>query len=302
MSLSNSRKVSQFNKYKMKRRSITRLYFGSFVFSFVSIGIVELIQAIFHASGESDFFQLLYAITAMPGGIALVVTIPYIAYVFYLTNRSRIYEKGLENTIEDIKYEGLEKSSVGPWVYVFILLFILPPAGLFVLVRKAFTEPAHYLGNALVLESSGISVGALGLILLALHVKIFMGVSYIPVMIYYTASLPFVCGASMYAVGKIIHRRGREIARCQNLIWVDAVLDLNELAEMIGLNYMQTVRKVQEYIDDGFLFSCFIDYKEKRIVCPQEFPKVAIKCRKCGGTTVKLKGIAAVCSFCGRII
>lgn len=311
-----AKREKQYNPFNIKAKKISKIYWGTIISPFVVGLFVNVGGGLF-----GSLQGIILFIPMMAAGIALVLFIPYVCYLVYLFRRAKIYN--IENSTgsstyesvntsgskdfnisatQEIKYRGHEHKDYGPWAGVFIMMFILPPLGLYMAVMKALTDPSHYLENGVILESVGMPVGIIGIALAALQHKIFDGFDNLPLMAYYIIVMPVIIGVVMYAVGKSIQKKGLLIAKCQKLIWIDGILKLSDIGEKLHLNYGETVRVIQTYINKGFLFSCFIDYKLKTVVAPIQYPKEAVKCKGCGGTTVKIRGLAAVCSYCGRNI
>ena len=159
-------------------------------------------------------------------------------------------------------YEGRE--SKGPWWAVIGLMFMLPPLGLCVALYKLYQEPQNALDNAIV-------VRATGWVILALSVLIGAG---------------------------LILLEAAEGARLLTLLLLLPGLMALSAVAMLGA----TVRLLQTHIDRGELFSCFLDFGCRQIVAPDRLPKAATRCRHCGGTTVHIRNMPALCRYCGRVL
>lgn len=220
-----------------------------------------------------------------------------------LTDKEKEEKVNNISELQEIEYKGHLEEKFGPWSVYLFLYFIYPPVGLYYIFRKAFAEPSYYLENSVVLKTVGKMLLVFFLILAGFEYIVFKDADGpIPGVIYAIAIVPIVSAAIVLIIGTIIGKKGKDIALVQRLIWVLGVVDIPELASNLSLNYVQTTRKVQDYILKGFLTSCFIDYKLKKVIVPVPYQKEAIKCKACGGTTVKIKGISSVCSFCRKNI
>ena len=198
-------------------------------------------------------------------------------------------------------HEGREPK--GPWWAVMMLLFMLPPLGLCFALYKLYQEPQNALENAVVVRATGWVVLALsallavGLILLeaAEGARLVMLLLLLP-------GIMALSAAAMLAAAAHVSRTARRLAHMHSLIFVDALLGIDDVAREMGMDYGTTVRLLQTHIDRGELFSCFLDFGERQIVAPDRLPKAATRCRHCGGTTVHIRNMPALCRYCGRVL
>ena len=198
-------------------------------------------------------------------------------------------------------YEGRE--SKGPWWAVIGLMFMLPPLGLCFALYKLYQEPQNALDNAIVVRATGwvilalsVLIGA-GLILLeaADGARLLMLLLLLP-------GLMALSAVAMLGAAAHVSRTARRLARLHSLIFMDAVLEIDDVAREMGMDYGATIRLLQTHIDRGELFSCFLDFGCRQIVAPDRLPKAATRCRHCGGTTVHIRNMPALCRYCGRVL
>ncbi|MBQ0060041.1 MAG: hypothetical protein KBS83_08865 [Lachnospiraceae bacterium] len=308
-------KNNQLNKHRLRRRAVSRIYWKTIVVSFIASFILALIGGALHLNMGAGFMQILLIICVMPASLALVCLLPYICYMVYLTRRANIFDKFVAEQeakdvtkpdgpapLQQIVYIGHEGKTYGPMGAAMVLLFLLPPIGLYFVLMKSFTDQRHYLENAVTLETVGKVLTVAGVLITAFNYYLWREAGSLPLMAYIICAMPLFSGLVMYFLSKYLHKKGAHIALCQNLVAVQGILSLQELSHKLSFSYEETIRVLQRYINKGFLFASFIDFKEHKVVVPLKYPKIAVKCKNCGGTTVKLNGISSVCSYCGRKI
>lgn len=311
----NDKIVKGANPYKLKSRNVSRIYWKIILYSLIATVAWGILGAIPMVKILSNIYFAIGFVCIFVPAIWLILLFPYICYIIYLRKRARIYQEEQEAKLEagsdgdeyisqlqEIEYSGHGNNDYGPWWGLFVILFILPPVGLYMIMIKAFSDHKKYLENAVVLENVGMTISVAGILLDLLHIYIYKDAGPLPIMLYYICIMPTLSGFIMYVTGKMIHKKGLKIAKCQRFVLVHGVLNLEELGNKLGSSYVDTVRTVGKYINRGYLSSCFIDYQKRTLVAPEQYPKVAVKCKYCGSTTVKLKGTTSVCDYCGRNI
>lgn len=198
-------------------------------------------------------------------------------------------------------YAGFEDK--GPFWACLFMLFLLPPVGMCFVLYKLYQEPQHASDNA-------ITVRATGWVLLVLAALLAGGIAALGAsegepLIGLMIALPgmmALCASLLLAAAWQVDRDTRRLARLHSLIFVDAILSIDEVARKMGLRYGETVKLLQQHIDRKELFSCFLDFEKRQIVAPDILPKTATRCRHCGGSTVHIQNVPALCRYCGRVL
>lgn len=198
-------------------------------------------------------------------------------------------------------YAGFEDK--GPFWACIFMLFLLPPVGMCFVLYKLYQEPQHAPDNVITVRSTGWVLLALAALLAAgiIALGASEGEQLIALMVFLPGMMA-VCAAILLAAAAQVDKNTCRLARLHSLIFVDATLSIDGIAKQMGMTYGKTVRLLQSHIDRGELFSCFLDFEQRQIVAPDQLPRTATKCRHCGGSTVHIKDVPALCRYCGRVL
>jgi len=307
------------NPYSKKRNKLVLWYVLVFAAAFL------LAMAFFALEGATgaEFFGVLGLAACVVGSVCLVLLVPLLVCVVKLTLQAKAYAQRQsavpappkvvtdvmgESQTEDVSgrfgyhYAKMYHREMGPWGGIIALLFMLPPLGVLFAFYKAYREPQHAFSSSITLRAVGYVLTGFG-VALAVFVAL-IGIDETDVLIK-AMVFPAACvavAAFMLAYAGVLNKKARLVARFEKLVWIDAVLNIDMLAAEMGMTYSDTVSTLQGLIDEGFLYSCFIDFAKREVVSPLRLPKTAKKCRKCGSTTTYIAGTIAVCDYCGRFL
>lgn len=302
------------NPYLLKKQKLLKIYLPILLISFALGMLITFLGDSFGVM-EKEWFVTVLVIFLLPCSIGLILLLPLIGYLLYLRKMAKLYEAeqqaSSEKDIADpsdprplqtIRYAGITPEDDMQWGPLIALLCTIMPLGVYFILKKAYTDRKHYLENAITLRITGLILLLAGAACGAFFMYVFFGTVSIPEYAIFFGIVPFISGIALLVSAGHIRKKGRTIAKYQNLIYIGAVLSIRELSAKMKKNNYQTLQQLQSLINDGFLPGCFIDHKENAIVCPVQYPKIAIKCKSCGGTTVMLKGISSVCAYCGKTL
>ena len=183
-------------------------------------------------------------------------------------------------------------------------MFLVPPIGLPAVAIKLWQERHRRLENALVAGAAGRVYAAVGLVVgaLLLWMKLDLETAGGVVVMVAGAAFPFVCGVYLLAASAVLGKKGRLEAFCRKCVYIEGELAIDRIAAKLKRDYGYAVRLLQRLIDEEFLPDCYIDFKNRQIAVPVQLPKVARRCRFCGGSSIIIKGVGGVCDYCGRIL
>ena len=307
------------NPYRRKRNKVIIIYLMTMVAAFL-LGTV--LFGLYDSTGAA-FFRSLGFIFILIDSLGMILLVPFLICVVKLSKQAKLYDEQMAAPPEPVKivtdsvgemqierrdgrigyhYKKMYDREMGPWWSAIGLLFILPPLGAVFCFLKAYREPQNSLKNALMLSSTGYVLAGLGAAIAVLPALIGIDDTEALVKAMIFPACILICAALMLYYAAILNKKGRMIARVQKLVWIDAVLNIDELSIQLNMTYGETIAMLQSLIDEGFLYTCFIDFAARELISTIQLRKTAKKCRHCGGTTTFIAGTAAVCDYCGRFL
>ena len=216
-----------------------------------------------------------------------------------LTARQITVERELNGALflgDDTFYVEGGKAEV-TWGSVVLSLLVLPPLGIFYLIRKAVQEKSKYYLNGVKMKV----MGSVFMIATALPILILtMGEGKISTKIAVIALPGFyaLLGLSIFIIGYVFEKKGKTNEGYLSAIFLDKETRLDVLAKRQNATYSQAVDTINKLIDNGYMQG-YIYHADREVIVPGISKKIAFKCYNCGGTTVLYSNDERVCVYCG---
>ena len=188
------------------------------------------------------------------------------------------------------------------WGFVFLLLVLLFPFGVYCLIVKTLSERARAFRNGTTMLTAGIValIPSLGFILLiavtgadSLHA--FLAVTAAP-------AAAVVLSIALAAYGAWLKHRGEEEDNYRSLITVEGVTNIDTLAEHNHTDYAHVSTVIDRLINAELLGDAYLSHEEREVIVPGISQKIARRCPSCGGTTVLFSNEPQICEYCGGTI
>ena len=273
------------NPYRVRRRKMIIKYIITFI-AFFLLGMLT------GAGEDSVLFKIGMMFIVLDS--MLIVMLPLFVY------RMRVLGREAKKLDNEGRFTNRDDDM--NMTLMAILLLLLPPLGVYAIIRQLNTMRRRLLEQSIYVRSMGEVL--MGLVALATVSGIFTGAYSSPegafmivVTLYYGISALIVVAA-----GALAHKYGRLYAICTQAIYADAELKISDIAERLRLTYGKTAQLIMNMIDAGVLGGAYIDFKHREVVAPTAWPKEARKCKGCGGTTICIQKRAGVCRYCGRVL
>ncbi|MCR4594179.1 MAG: hypothetical protein K5761_03905 [Clostridiales bacterium] len=178
---------------------------------------------------------------------------------------------------------------------VLTYLIGLVPLGVFITLRKITDENEDYQKNGTYSLLFGVIL-TINNVLISIYFIAKGGLSYILV-------FPFVylaLGLSFLILGMAFKHKGKVYDKCLNLILNEKITDIDLLAKHMKLSYSQVCRIAYDLIENSFIEDAYIYHRDREIIVPGISNKIALKCDKCGSTSVMYSNEKHICDYCGE--
>ncbi len=183
------------------------------------------------------------------------------------------------------------------WLRVGVLMVFFCPVGVFLAIRKTVEEKAFYYENG----SRLIVFGVAAMILSAPLFRVFFGADAFDSMLLAFA-LPFLLGLLMLSFGLLIRHKGRVNNDYMTILKIDRITDLDRIAQLMKTDYTHAAAAVQNLINSDLLKNAYVYHRDREVIIPGISEKIALKCGRCGATTVLYQTEKHECVYCGAEI
>lgn len=181
------------------------------------------------------------------------------------------------------------------WGRIILIFLVFNPIGLYMIFRKINFETRNHYYNGITMIILGFAVTIPSLI---------FGILLLPdllsaIIICTFTAYWILVGIVLIILGFVYKAKGKLINKYINLLFVQKITKINEIARILNRTYSTVSNDIQTLIDNGTLKNIYIYHAEKEVIINEISNKIAIKCINCAGTTVLNKNDEQFCAFCG---
>lgn len=300
------KKLDKNNEFWEKRRLLFWVYRKILAVSFIAY----LLTSILYDIWETKFF---FGLMIIPLGVfsySLVALLPMTLYVRYLKLKAIdednkgddavFYDRAKEKAQRAI-YD-VDKQKI-PWLMIFMFMVIFPPVAFLFMIFKLTTEPFYSLENSRTCKSFGYTVTILGAAITYFFIHVSSTTealnTFDPFTMVFISLM--LSGVLAIAASFYLDRKGRRFNTIQKQILIDGIVGIDELAQSHKMNYGEMIRTLDYMISNKLLYKSYIDFPKREIKSPVDLPKMAVRCPRCTGTTIMIKGFPWSCEYCGKV-
>lgn len=263
----------------------------------VALSLFSVFSMLETKSGKKGQFGLIYSI------LTFVWIGFFVALVVYVLKaiKDKAEKRHKDIRVSQIISGGFFQSDDNMrWGAVVFYFYIIPPLGLFFLVKKVVDEKLKYYENGLRMIIIGATLLVFtGPITIAFLIAAIKGTSVLPLLV---IGIYTVVGLACVVVGIIIKKEGVREGKYLKALLVDKVTSIDKIVNELGYSYAKVTENVQHLIDTGLLANAYIYHRDREIIIPGISKKIACRCKNCGGTTVLYKNEERKCVYCGARI